>query len=280
MHPEPRNFTSSARDKLPRRIFGRCPLGILVVCAFALAAVVPGSPASAGETHEALWGYEGKGAPGNWGKLKPEFSLCSQGKFQSPVDILPTFSADLPELEFDYRHSPLEILNNGHTVQVNFPEGNTLKVDGVVYHLLQLHFHTPSENAVSGRYYPMEIHLVHKTESGQLGVVGVMVEEGSGAAAEKIWRHLPLRKTRAVTYEDVRVSASELLPGDLRYYRFMGSLTTPPCTEGVNWYVLHEPVSLSKAQIQKFKRAFPVNARPAQPLNSRMIVSGRAGFSK
>ncbi len=224
--------------------------------------------------YEVRWGYEGESAPRNWSKLNPEFRICGLGEFQSPVDIKPTFSADLPDLAFDYENSPLEILNNGHTVQVNFPKGGTLKVDGAAYHLLQLHFHTPSENTVNGKPYSMEMHLVHKTESGALGVVGVMIEEGkSSAAAEKIWRYLPLREADAVIHKDVMVNAAELLPGDLRYYRFMGSLTTPPCTEGVNWYVLREPVYFSKRQIEKFKRAFSMNARPVQPLNSRMIVS-------
>ncbi len=224
--------------------------------------------------HKAAWGYEGEGAPDKWGELKPEFKMCGLGKFQSPVNIVPTLSADLPDLEFDYKDSPLEILNNGHTVQVNFPEGSSLKVGGDSYHLLQLHFHTPSENAVNGRYYPMEMHLVHKTKDGVLGVLGIMIEQGGpNAAAEKIWRHMPLGRAGPIAHRDVIVNAAELLPGDSRYYRFMGSLTTPPCTEGVNWHVLQEPIYFSQKQIEEFRRVFSMNARPVQPLNSRMVVS-------
>ena len=260
------------RHQISRKWF----LRLLVVGAFAVVMAGFVYVESAERIHETKveWGYEGEGAPGNWAKLKPEFRACGLGKFQSPVDIKPTFSADLPDLVFDYKDSPLEILNNGHTVRVNFPEGGTLRVGGIIYRLLQLHFHTPSENTINSKSYAMEMHLVHKTESGILGVVGVMIEEGKpSAAAEEIWRYLPLRKAGAVTHEDVMVNAAELLPGDLRYYRFMGSLTTPPCTEGVNWYVLREPIRFSKGQIEKFRQVFSVNARPVQPLNSRMIVS-------
>lgn len=262
------------------RVFSGRFAGLLAVGVFVLAmgfsvSAWGGEPGhGAGGGHETPWGYEGEGSPGNWGGLRPEFSLCGLGQFQSPVDIRPTFSADLPDLAFDYRSSPLEILNNGHTVQVNFPEGSVLNAGGVLHRLLQLHFHTPSENTIDGKAYSMEMHLVHRTEAGTLGVVGVMIGEGGhNEAAEKTWRHLPPRKTGAVTHEDVTVNAAELLPSDLRYYRFMGSLTTPPCTEGVNWYVLREPVYFSKGQVEKFRRIFPMNARPVQPLNSRMIVS-------
>ena len=260
----------------PKRFLKLTAVGalILLITNFVYVGSAQQSYSSSTEHEAATWGYEGEREPSTWGELRPEFKMCALGKFQSPVNIVPTFLANLPDLVFDYKESPLQILNNGHTVQVNFPEGSSLKVGSASYRLLQLHLHTPSENTINGRSYPMEVHLVHKTSDGILGVVGVVVERGeSNSAVEKIWRYLPLSKAGPATHKDVVVNAAELLPGDLRYYRFMGSLTTPPCTEGVNWYVLQEPIHVSQKQIEKFRHAFPMNARPVQSLNSRMIVS-------
>lgn len=223
--------------------------------------------------HAVHWGYEGEGAPEKWGEIKEEFKTCHTGKTQSPVNLVGTVNANLPDLEINYKEAPLTILNNGHTVQVNVPEGSTLTVDGTVFHLLQLHFHTPSEHVINGKPFDMELHFVHKTDDGQLGVLGVMITEGQkNEEAAKIWAHMPMKKAEAHTYDEVSVNGAGLLPEKLGYYRLMGSLTTPPCSEGVNWHVLAHPIEFSKEQIDQFKHAFSMNARPVQDTNSRLIV--------
>jgi len=221
-----------------------------------------------------IWG---EGGPKNWGRIKKEFATCRTGKTQSPVNIIPTIDAYLDKLEIDYKNVPLKILNNGHTVQVNYPAGSKMSVGGDVYNVLQFHFHTLSENLVKGHQYDMEIHFVHKTDDGRLGVLAVMIESGThNTEVQKIWDHLPMSITGEKTFSSVTLNGSNLLPDRLSYYRFMGSLTTPPCTEGVNWHVLKQPIQFSPEQIAKFKSAFPTgNARPAQPGNARLVVENK-----
>lgn len=223
-----------------------------------------------GEIH---WEYDGIGGPKNWGKIKGEYRACRLGKFQSPVDLKETIDADLPTLAIDYKPVPLTILNNGHTVQVNYKPGSTMMVDGQVFNLLQFHFHTPSEHTINGKSFDMELHFVHATKDGRLGVLGVMIEEGAyNPAAQRIWNHMPMHKADAVTHKGVSLDVSGLLPENREYFRLMGSLTTPPCSEGVNWHVLAKPIEFSAKQIKKFQQAFSMNARPVQPINSRLIV--------
>lgn len=228
------------------------------------------------ESAEIHWDYEGEGAPENWGRIKGEFRTCRMGQYQSPINIQTQESADLPPLDIKYAPAPLTILNNGHTVQVNYPQGSTMTVDGKVYELLQFHFHTPSEYQIDGKTYDMEVHFVHKRSDGALGVLGIMIEPGEqNTEAQKIWDHLPMQKADATTHGAVTIDASKFLPEDQSYFRLMGSLTTPPCTEGVNWHVLKTPIQFSSDQIQKFKQAFPMNARPIQPANNRLIIADR-----
>lgn len=223
--------------------------------------------------HEIHWEYSGAGGPSNWGKIKSDYKACRLGKFQSPVDLKATIGADLPALNVDYKQAPLTVLNNGHTVQVNYPPGSTMNVDGTVFDMLQFHFHTPSEHTINGKAYEMELHFVHKTKDGRLGVLGVMIAQGRhNPAAQAIWDHLPMGKADAKLHKNVTIDAHALLPQKLSYFRLMGSLTTPPCSEGVNWHVLANPIEFSAAQIQKFKQAFAMNARPVQPDNARLIV--------
>jgi len=223
--------------------------------------------------HKVHWDYSGEGGPENWGKLKSQYETCHSGKSQSPVDLKAPTNADLPDLQIDYKPAPMTILNNGHTVQVNYPSGSRMTVGGQSFDLLQFHFHTPSEHTINGKAYAMEMHFVHKTEDGQLGVLGVMIEEGAhNSAAQKIWDHLPLTKSEAITHSNVKIDGGSLLPQKHNYFRLMGSLTTPPCSEEVNWHVLTQPIEFSAEQIKKFKLAFPMNARPVQPLNARLLV--------
>ncbi len=228
-----------------------------------------------------VYGYDDEGNPLNREKSKPEYKMCQSGHCQSPIDIVPTIKVSLPDLIFDYKAVPLAILNTGYTIQVNFPTGETVKVEEITYNLLQFHFHTPGEHTINGKSYQMEMHLVHQTENGTLGVIGIMIEEGeANVEAEKIWQFLPLQKTNVITYKDVVVNTKNFLPKDLSYYRLMGSLTTPPYTEGVDWYIFNKSITFSKQQIDKFKQAFSMNARPLQPSNSRMIILSEIGKKK
>lgn len=230
--------------------------------------------ASASHIHKEIhWGYEGIGGPHNWGKIKGEYRDCRYGKFQSPIDLNATIYADLPTLNIHYRPVPLTILNNGHTVQVNYPPGSLILVDGQVFNLVHFHFHTPSEHTINGKAFEMELQFVHESDDGRVGILAVMIEEGSpNPVAQAIWNHMPMEKTEPKTYENIGINVNGLLPKSRAYFRLMGSLTTPPCSEGVNWHVLTQPIQFSAEQIAKFKKAFKNNARPVQPVNSRLIV--------
>jgi carbonic anhydrase len=239
------------------------------------AAPVTTAPTTLAEAKTAIphWEYEGEAGASKWGGLDPSFSLCETGKAQSPIDIKETISADLPSIAFFYIPSSLKMLNNGHTIQANVTEGSSIKVGEHVYQLLQFHFHTPSEYQVAGKAYPLEVHFVHKRADGVLGVVGVMFEEGlENAELAKIWKNLPAKAGEEKEEIGTNIDFAKLLPADQKYFRFMGSLTSPPCSEGVNWHVMQQPVPVSKEQIAAFKALFPMNARPLQPSNNRLIV--------
>lgn len=222
--------------------------------------------------HGPHWEYAGHHAgPGRWAELDPAFERCAQGKQQSPIDIRDTVKTELPALEFDYHTVTPMIVNNGHTVQVNLPAGQMLKVGDQSYELLQFHFHTPSEEKVAGKYMAMVAHFVHRNAAGQLGVVGVLIQPGAANPAfEPVFAHLP-RPGEKITIEDLTLDLAALLPADKHYYSYEGSLTTPPCSEGVNWMVMKTPIKLGTAQIKAFRRLFNANARPVQPLNGRVV---------
>ena len=225
-------------------------------------------PLTAAEVH---WSYEGEAGPAHWGDLAPEFRLCKDGKQQSGIDI-PGVSGveDLADIRFRYDPVPLKIKNNGHTIQVNYAAGSSAMIDGDVYDLLQFHFHTPSEHKKGGQSYPMELHLVHRNGAGQLAVVGVFMKEGHfNPTIQKIWDRMPQHEGE-VEVEDA-VDADAVLPRDHEFFRYAGSLTTPPCSEGVKWSVMKYPIEVSSAQIAQFKALFPLNARPTQPLNGRPV---------
>ncbi len=219
------------------------------------------------------WGYIGEQGPENWGKLSPEFSSCDLGTAQSPININSPIEANLDELEIDYQSSPLRIINNGHTIQVNYQSESVLKLDGETYKLVQFHFHHPSEHKVNSQNFPMELHLVHQNEKGSLAVLGVFLKQGkANKALESIWEVLPEKKGKEQIIPNVEINASELLPTDKEFYRYYGSLTTPPCSEKVNWIVYKKPIEVSVAQVQKFSKLFPLNARPVQNLNRRFLL--------
>ena len=244
-------------------------LSLLLIASVAL----PVAAFASGSSH---WGYEGKEGPEHWAELSHDFSMCGEGKFQSPIDINETITGKLAQIKTNYNDAELEILNNGHTIQVNYPKGSNMVVDGVKYNLLQFHFHTPSENTIAGKKFPMELHFVHATDDGKLGVLGVMIDEGKeNKELAKIWAHLPTHKTAANKINGVKINGKNLLPNKSEYYRFSGSLTTPPCSEGVNWHVMANPISASKAQIDAFKKVFSMNARPVQQAAPRLIVKDK-----
>lgn len=232
---------------------------------------------SAAKGHEAHWAYEGEYGPENWARVKPEFNVCAIGKRQSPVHIQESVTLQGPAepLQFDYRPTGGSVVHNGHTIQVDLEPGNTLSVRGSTYELLQFHFHHPSEERVNHRSFAMVAHLVHRNHEGQLAVVAVLIDPGAAnGLIHKVWTHMPLDSGDRVRLPAGLIDLRELLPTDQRYYQFMGSLTTPPCTEGVLWNVLKTPVTVSREQLKLFSQIFPNNARPVQALNGRVVREG------
>lgn len=220
------------------------------------------------------WSYEGMGGPENWGKLDPKNSLCASGSRQSPIDIRDGIKVDLEPIRFDYRPAAFRIVDNGHTVQVALDAGS-LTITGKTYQFVQFHFHKPSEERIDGRAFDMVAHLVHKSDDGQLAVVAVLLERGDeNPFIQTLWNNLPLERN-----QEVRVASSidlnALLPAKRTYYTYMGSLTTPPCSEGVLWLVMKQPASISGDQISIFSRLYPRNARPIQSVAGRLIKEGR-----
>lgn len=232
---------------------------------------------TAAKGHDPHWSYEGAYGPEHWARVKPEFNTCAIGKRQSPVHIQESVTLQGPAepLQFDYRPSSGSVVHNGHTIQVDLEPGNTMSVRGSTYELLQFHFHHPSEERVNHRSFAMVAHLVHRNHEGQLAVVAVLIDPGeANGLIHKVWTHMPLDSGDRVRLPAGLIDLRELLPADQRYYQFMGSLTTPPCTEGVLWNVLKSPVTVSREQLRLFAQIFPNNARPVQALNGRVVREG------
>lgn len=245
-----------------------------LLCSAIALTILGASTIQAGDGHHAHWGYEGHAGPEHWGELSENFATCSSGKQQSPIDIQSSAASNnLDNIVFNYQSISPEVLNNGHTIQANYAAGSGIEVNGKHYDLLQFHFHTPSENTVDGKPYNMEMHLVHKSKDGQLAVVGVFMKQGDqNDVLQKLWDNMPQKSGEKKQLQDVKLSALELLPTKRSYSHFAGSLTTPPCSEGVNWFVMDKPIELSAAQIKKFADTIGENARPTQPLNDRTIA--------
>ena len=218
------------------------------------------------------WGYEANNAPEKWASLSEKYHACS-GLNQSPIDIKNTTSAKLEPLKFNYAATAKSIVNNGHTVQVDFNAGNTLTLDGQAFVLKQFHLHSPSENKINGVSYPMEMHLVHANAQGELAVVAVMYQKGQlNQSLAQIWSNLPKQAGQSFMFTG-NLGAASFLPKKLDYYRFNGSLTTPPCTEGVRWIVLKDIQSASEAQFDVFNKLLShPNNRPVQPVNARVVL--------
>jgi carbonic anhydrase len=228
------------------------------------------------EAHAPHWAYDGPGDPKHWGKLDPAFAECSNGHRESPIDIKGAKKENLPALKFDYNAVPLSIVDNGHTVTVNYAAGSTLTVGDEVYKLTQFHFHHPSEEHINGKRFDMVAHLVHTDAEGHMAVVAVFFTQGAASSLlESLWRNIPAEKERTVALSSVSINVKDLLPEDLGYYTFSGSLTTPPCTEGVTWYVLKTPATLSQQQLATFAKLYPANNRPIQPTYQREILESK-----
>ncbi len=242
-----------------------------------LAAFLAGS-ATASAAAESHWSYTGPTGPARWGKLDKEFATCATGTVQSPIDIhdASVRKGDLAPLLFNYKPSPLSIVDDGHTIVVNYAPGSFLTVEGKRYELATIDFHKPSEMKIDGKDHAMAAHLVHKDKDGRIAMVAVLLDQGKeNALVKTLWSHLPPAKGKANEVAAVKIDAYALLPASKDYYAFMGSLTTPPCTENIPWYVLKEPVSVSADQVARFARIYPMNARPTQPLNDRDVQGSR-----
>jgi len=223
----------------------------------------------------AEWGYEGKEGPEHWGQLSPKYHLASDGHAQSPIDIRGAAAADLPALDLDYRPVPIRLIYNGHSVQENEKGNSHLTVDGKRYKLEQFHFHSPSEHTVDGRSFAMELHFVHEGTDGEIAVLSVLIDDGQhNPAYDVMWSHLPNSGNRKENTDDL-IPVDKLLPASRDYYAYQGSFTTPPCTEGVRWLVLRQPVQLSAKQIATFRKVIYHNNRPVQPLFGRKISISR-----
>lgn len=237
--------------------------------------------------HSAVhWTYHGTSGPYYWGKLSSEYAACSNGRNQSPINLIPGFRTrsslpfrssandhrSLPAIQFHYLPSPVRLVNNGHTIQMNYAPGSSVTIGNKVYQLLQFDFHLPSEHLLMGRSSEMEMHLVHKNESGEIAVIGLLMRRGThNRVLQVLWDHLPKEQNREFVFNRVFVNAADLLPPIKSYFHYSGSLTTPPCTEAVQWFVLKSPIILSEMQLMRFRFLIPFNARPVQRLYQRQI---------
>ncbi len=227
--------------------------------------------------HSAHWGYTGHEGPSNWGDLDPKYEMCKLGSSQSPINISSdavVATTGLAKIDFNYRTAASKVLNNGHTVQVNMKGGSSIKVDGITFDLKQFHFHTPSENNIEGKSFPLEAHFVHASKDGKLAVVALMFEDGKeNPILKKIWSKMPLKAGESNACGLPHKGIDTLLPKNREYYRFNGSLTTPPCSEGVRWFVMKDYSTISKAQVKEFLGAVHhANNRPIQPMNARKVM--------
>src|SRR5215470_11459214 len=222
------------------------------------------------------WDYGDARGPSHWGDLEPGFATCKNGQHQSPIDIRNPKKAELPPIRFEYKPSPLHIIDNGHTVMINYSPGSFILVGDKKYTLKQFHFHRPSEEKVNGRGFDMTAHLVHADDDGNLAVVAVLLQEGKASPlVHELWNDLPKEKDKEESFDNVQIDLSQILPADRGYYTFPGSLTTPPCSEGVTWFVLKHPATISAEEIRRFSQLYRDDARPTQPLYGRVVLESQ-----
>lgn len=268
----------------------------IVVRSMAIVATLtlPIACAHAGESGHTTWGYDGDHGPFHWGRLGPEFSLCEKGMAQSPIDLLRAHKTILDDIQFSYKDAPFHVVNNGHTLQeveplsetvksryprhgqtvLHFDKDSTIVFDEDLYLLEQFHFHVPSEHTIDQRHFPMELHLVHHNERHEVAVVAVFIEEGKhNPVFETFLEHAPSKVGEVSDDHNRTINPMNLLPERKSYYRYSGSFTTPPCSEGVIWAVMHDPIEVSAEQIERFRKLVGHdNARPTQPLHKRFVL--------
>lgn len=252
--------------------------GIILMSVALFGVLVQGQETPTPTSTPPHWTYEGEEGPENWGELDPAYALCGTGEGQSPIDLAETIEADITNIEFSYTETALNIFNNGHTIEVEYDAGSSIIYNENTYNLAQFHFHHPSEHTLDGETADMELHLVHKDAAGNLAVVGIMlvIDETPDADYAVIFDNLPAEKG-APQPTELKVNAADLLPDALTFYTYSGSLTTPPCSQGVRWLVLDTPVVISEAQAAAFTSIFELNARPVQPLNTRDLFHDIGG---
>jgi carbonic anhydrase len=235
-------------------------------------AAKPAAPEPSG-TH---WGYEGADGPEHWGDLDPAYAACKTGAAQSPINIesAKLVTTDLDSFHFYYKPMPIDVTDTGHSIQVNFEPGCMTKIDNMSYSLVQIHFHRPSEEKINGKSFPMVAHMVHKSPEGKLAVIAVLLTIGkANPMVEAVLANLPKEAGGETKTQKTLVDPTELMPPVRNYYTFQGSLTTPPCTEGVTWFVLKSPATISAGQEQAFAKRYAHNARPIQPAHDRKVES-------
>ncbi|MBA4048461.1 MAG: carbonic anhydrase [Sphingomonas sp.] len=231
-------------------------------------------PTVAGEGTRAEWGYVGPTGPDHWSELSKSYAICNSGNQESPVDLKDAIEAGLGTIAFDWKPQPLKATNNGHTVEFEAASGSSIGVGRRRYALSQFHIHHPSEHLLAGRRFPLEIHFVHTLPDGTIGVVGVFVTQGAAnPVVQSLLDTIPM--TSGDTRAGGTIDINRLLPRARDFYRYEGSLTTPPCAEKVDWIVLGQPIAASAGQIARFQAIFPFNARPLQPLYRRFLLHGR-----
>ena len=223
------------------------------------------------------WSYTGEAGPQSWGELDEEYAACVNGSEQSPINIdfsQAKIGETLVNIDTHYEPASFSFVNDGHTIQVNnSSKKNKMILEETEYRLIQFHFHTPSEHQFNGIQYPMELHLVHQNGKDELAVLGVRIQEGNvNENLQPIWDVLPKEKTEEEVAVNESINLQPLLPQTKSFVHYEGSLTTPPCTEDVKWFVLEQPIDMSKEQIEAFRQIFPDNHRPVQPINEREIM--------
>ncbi len=230
------------------------------------------APVAEHKPHSLHWSYEGETGPHAWAKLAPEFSKCGSGQRQSPIDIREGMKLELEPITFEYRPSSFKVLDNGHTIQASVNGWNSMRLMGRVFRLVQFHFHRPSEEMIDGKQFEMVVHLVHKDSQERLAVVAVLVEVGARQPViQAVLNNLPLEKGEEMAVTSSSLDLSQMLPQGRRYFTYMGSLTTPPCSEDVLWVVMKQPVQATADQLDLFSRMYPMNARPVQASMGRTI---------
>ncbi len=249
---------------------------LLAAIGLSLIAFAQNKNAHSDKKHNAHWSYTGKTGPEHWSELNTAYSLCNGGKEQSPIDFNKAEISDLDKLQFYYKSAPIDLINNGHTIQENIDNGSRAVINGKIYKLVQFHFHTPSEHTINGKHYVMELHLVHTDNNGEIAVVGILFEEGkANAELQKIIDNLPKEINKSSINKAVNINLNALLPADRTYFHYFGSLTTPPCSEQVNWNVFKAPLEASAKQINTLKEIMGNNSRPVQKLNNRFVSESK-----